>query len=64
MFAGAWGRGAADAAYGTALSLEACGALRVRFAGGVVDLFKAFDGMAPQIVACCLERAGFPAPLL
>eukprot|EP00969_Alexandrium_andersonii_P311684 13772694-Alexandrium_andersonii.AAC.1 len=34
MFAGAWGRGAAAAAYGAALSLEACGALHVRFAGG------------------------------
>eukprot|EP00969_Alexandrium_andersonii_P231102 10206448-Alexandrium_andersonii.AAC.1 len=35
MFAGAWGRGAADAAYGTPLALEHCAVLRARFAGGV-----------------------------
>eukprot|EP00969_Alexandrium_andersonii_P337494 14916598-Alexandrium_andersonii.AAC.1 len=35
VFAGAWGRGAADAAYGAALALEHCAAMQVRFAGGV-----------------------------
>eukprot|EP00969_Alexandrium_andersonii_P103144 4551541-Alexandrium_andersonii.AAC.1 len=47
-----------------ALAVERFAVQHVPFAGAVLDLWKCFDRLAPQIVECALRRGGFPPTLL
>ena len=61
------GKGAADAAYSTALEIEYCRVMGIKYSGGAADIYKCFDQVRRDIVYKLLEAAGMllflPSPL-
>ena len=64
MFAGIEGRGAADAAYTTALMLEYCKPTKTPYSGGAADILKCFDQIQRPLLYKILEEAGMPTRIL
>ena len=60
LFAGVEGRGAADAAFATALRMELCTLKGTDYVGGAVDVFKCFDQLLRPLIGKVLEAGGMP----
>ena len=63
IYAGIEGKGAADAAYATALEIEHCRVTGTRYTGGAADIYKCFDQVRRDNVYRILEEAGMPMKL-
>ena len=64
IYAGIEGKGAADAAYATALEIEHCRVTGTRYTGGAADIYKCFDQVRRDIVYRILEEAGMPTKVV
>ena len=60
IYAGIEGKGAADAAYATAMEIEYCRLTGKPYTGGAADIFKWFDQVRRDIVYKLLDAAGMP----
>ena len=63
IYAGIEGKGAADAAYATAMEIEYCRLTGTPYTGGAADIYKCFDKVRRDIVYRLLEEAGMPKQL-
>ena len=64
IYAGIEGKGAADAAYATAIEIEYCRLTGTPYTGGAADIFKCFDKVRREIVYRLLDIAGMPKQLI
>ena len=60
VYAGVEGKGAADAAYATAIEIEYCRLAGTPYTGGAADIYKCFDQIRRNVVYKLLDRAGMP----
>ena len=64
IYAGVAGKGAADAAYATAIEIEYCRLTGKQYTGGAADIDKCFDQIRRPIVYKLLEAAGMPMQIV
>ena len=64
IYAGIEGKGAADAAYATAMEIEYCRISGTKYSGGAADIYKCFDQVRREIVYDLLKAAGTPQQIL
>ena len=57
------GKGAGDAAYGSALLLEWCRLAKQDYSGGAADIYKCFDQLVRPLVDKMLAAAGMPSAI-
>ena len=57
---GSRAKGAAGAAYSTALEIEYCRVMGIKYSGGAADIYKCFDQVRRDIVYKLLHEAGMP----
>ena len=63
IYVGIEGKGAADAAYSTAIEIEHCRVAGIKYSGGAADIYMCFDQIRRAIVYEVLKSAGLPSPI-
>ena len=64
IYAGIEWKGAAGAAYATAIEIEYCRAAGIKYSGGAADIYKCFVQIRREIVYEVLSSAGLPEQIV